>query len=661
MMNGGESGDGTLSVEGGQIKGINCGIAGDGTMELGGATVRATDVNGIGVSVTGSGKLTLYSGEVSGPENGVCIGSGASAILYNGTVKATGEVFPYSIFMEGNPSVIRYTMADLQGSQYYDVDPESPESNYIERQSFAVTLPYPLKVELTEGEPSTVNFTIAGDKLDGSFITLQDQLGASGTLSNASYTVSGNTVAFTPVSAGSAVLSFTDQITYSGTWDLDVNVTAAATPDPDPDPDPDNGSGSSGGSSSGKKTVPDTALNAQILDSRGKAAETASIIINGDKDTAKVEADAAGLDKAFEQSKPDLNGIKTVIVDIPEIKDVHTFDTIFPIEFFTEKNQEKSIMLRTEIASIDMPCNMLSGSGLSGSEKMTLNLKEGDKGSLSEEARRSVGNRPLIQLTLKLGGKQVDWKNPSAPVTVSIPYEPSATELAHPEAIVIWYVDGSGNPVCVPNGRYDAKTGTVVFQTTHFSTYAVAYHPMNYEDVASGAWYQEAVSFIAAREITGGTGNGKFSPNNKLTRGQFMVMLMKAYGLEPDIGVTAGTDNFADAGNTYYTGYLAAVKRLGLSEGIGNNLFAPEREITRQELFTLTYHVLKSIGELPEGDSGKTLTDFSDSGGIAVWAEEAMTTMLAGGIVEGSGGKLSPAGTTTRAQMAQVIYKLLTN
>ena len=64
-------------------------------------------------------------------------------------------------------------------------------------------------------------------------------------------------------------------------------------------------------------------------------------------------------------------------------------------------------------------------------------------------------------------------------------------------------------------------------------------------------------------------------------------------------------------------GYLAAAKRLGISAGVGDNLFAPENAITRQEMFTLLYNGLKVIGKLPRGNSGKTLSDFSDAGDIA--------------------------------------------
>lgn len=199
-----------------------------------------------------------------------------------------------------------------------------------------------------------------------------------------------------------------------------------------------------------------------------------------------------------------------------------------------------------------------------------------------------------------------------------------------------------------------------------------------FNDVASGAWYNTAVNFIAARGITIDTYNRKFGPDVKLTRGYFITLLMRAYNMEPDANPT---DNFADAGNTYYTGYIAAAKRLGISGGVGNNLFVPEKEITRQEMFTLLYNVLKVIDQLPgtlgrataagsdqpvseaddqpQGNLGKTLSDLSDAGQIDSWAKDAMKLFVETGIIGGTDGKLTPLSTTTRAEMAQVLYNLL--
>ncbi|HWP80809.1 MAG TPA: leucine-rich repeat protein [Candidatus Acidoferrum sp.] len=324
--------------------------------------------------------------------------------------------------------------------------------------------------------------------------------------------------------------------------------------------------------------------------------------------------------------------------------------------FVSNPNSGKTLTLGNDFASVTIPSNMLDSiPGVAG-KKAEIIIGQGDKSKLPDDVKAAIGDRPLISLSLLIDGKQTDWNNPSALVTVSIPYTPRAAELENPESIVIWYIDGSGNAVCVPNGHYDPATGTVTFSTTHFSLYAAGYNMVSFNDVASTDWYYKAVSFIAARGITTGTGNGLFSPDAVLTRADFLVMLMRAYGIAPD---TSPADNFSDAGNNYYTGYLAAAKRLGISAGVGNNMYAPGKEITRQEMFTLLYNALKVIGRLPQGDSGKTFSDFSDAGQIDSWAKEALTLLVKTGTVGGNGGKLNPTGTTTRAEMAQVLYNML--
>lgn len=312
------------------------------------------------------------------------------------------------------------------------------------------------------------------------------------------------------------------------------------------------------------------------------------------------------------------------------------------------------LTLNTNLGSITIPGGMLSSTSLTGEAGVTIG--EDGKENLPDDVKSVIGDRRLIQLMLSIDGMQTEWSNPDAPVTVSVPYTPTPEELKNPEGIVVWYIDGSGNHFCITSGRYNPETGMVSFNTTHFSDYAVVYNPVEFHDVNANAWYYKAVNYLAAREITNGTGDGDFSPNAKLTRGEFIVLLMRAYGIEPD---TNSTDNFSDAGNTYYTGYLAAAKRLGITTGVGNNQYAPENEITRQEMFTLLYNALKVIGQLPQGSSGKTLSDYTDAGQIDSWANDAMTLLVETGTVGGNNGALTPLSTTSRAEMAQVLYNLL--
>ncbi|HWR61448.1 MAG TPA: S-layer homology domain-containing protein, partial [Clostridia bacterium] len=303
-------------------------------------------------------------------------------------------------------------------------------------------------------------------------------------------------------------------------------------------------------------------------------------------------------------------------------------------------------------AEITFDAKVLSAISEQAAGEVKITVAKADASSLSEADRQKIGDRPVFDFRVTGGDKTISQFGGT--VTVSVPYTPKEGEDIN--AIVIYYINSKGEAEAVPGCRYDAATGRVIFETDHFSTYAVGYNKISFKDVDQASPYAEAVTFIAARGITGGTGNGNFSPGGTLTRGEFMVMLMRAYNISPD---TSPADNFADAGSTWYTGYLSAAKRLGISNGVGGNLFAPERKITKQELYTLLYNSLKAIDKLPEGDSGKNTSVFSDKADIASWAKDAVSLFVKAGIIETGEGKLSPAGKATRAEMATIMYNLL--
>ena len=76
-------------------------------------------------------------------------------------------------------------------------------------------------------------------------------------------------------------------------------------------------------------------------------------------------------------------------------------------------------------------------------------------------------------------------------------------------------------------------------------------------------------------------------------------------------------------------------------------------------MFTLLYHVLDVLGDLPKSDMGGALSDFSDTNIISDYAKNPIEVLIGGGIIAGSDGKIDPLGSATRAQMAQVLYNLL--
>lgn len=442
---------------------------------------------------------------------------------------------------------------------------------------------------------------------------------------------------------------------------MEKTYTIIAAPKPDDPTEPEHGSSGKG------KTKTSQEPEIRIVNTQTDSSAVATLPASADsagKSSASVSTDymnkaTIAAVKEAEQRGGGITAGITIHIEAPQSSSSVT--TGIPAAAIRQAVEEgiRTFTVSTSIASVSFDSETLSEIAEESAGQVKITAAKADPSQLSGATLKLVGSRPVYQFSVTDGGRAVSRFNGIA--TVSIPYTPQAGEDLN--SIVIYFINSDGVPEAVPQCRYDSEAGTITFQTGHFSLYAVGYHPVTFKDVSSGAWYQEAVSFIASREITTGVAEGKYGPSEKLTRGQFMVMLMKTYGIAPDHSSTA---NFSDAGDTYYTGYLAAAKRLGLSDGVGNNQFAPERKISRQELFTLTYQVLKSIDKLPERNSGKTLTDsgksladFSDSTGLSDWAKDAVNLFVEQGIISGSDGRIAAQEDVTRAQLAQLLYKLL--
>jgi hypothetical protein len=322
--------------------------------------------------------------------------------------------------------------------------------------------------------------------------------------------------------------------------------------------------------------------------------------------------------------------------------------------------QVGSVQLNLDKKVLEAIKSSLAGGNSAGDVRISISAlnTQDELARYSQEAgqnlKNKLGDRPMYSLTITAGNQTIsDFQG--GVVTVTLPYSQQKGE--HPQAIVIYYVDSSGHLLVNSSSYYHPASKTVSFRTNHFSVFAVGYNEKSFADVSAHAWYNEAVTFAAARGITNGISESQFGPELMVTRGDFLVLLMRAYGLDADPAVK---DNFVDAGNTYYTPYLATAKKLGLVNGVGDNRFKPEASISRQDMIVMIYNVLERIGELPVApDNGKAVTDFKDGEEIAAYADKAMKLMVESGVLSGSNGQLLPKDSSTRAQTMQVLFSLM--
>ncbi len=175
-----------------------------------------------------------------------------------------------------------------------------------------------------------------------------------------------------------------------------------------------------------------------------------------------------------------------------------------------------------------------------------------------------------------------------------------------------------------------------------------------YVDVPEDHWAASDIEKVVKAGIFKGTSANTFEPDLKVDRAQFVTLIYRMAG-EPEV---EGASEFTDVASDSY--YAAAVKWCadnGIVLGVGEGLFAPNWEITREQMFTLLYRYAQFMGMESKGEDD--LSDFSDADSISDWAKEAARWSVGNEYILGSGGVLRPTDESVRAEAATVICRFL--
>ncbi|WP_419822623.1 polysaccharide lyase family 8 super-sandwich domain-containing protein [Anoxybacterium hadale] len=340
-------------------------------------------------------------------------------------------------------------------------------------------------------------------------------------------------------------------------------------------------------------------------------------------------------------------------INVPKAEGASAYEIVVPATVLMS-DAAKKIDIATELGRVSVPGNMLDTANAAGANNVGLTIAKTDRDMFGSAVRSQIGERPAIALNVSINGKETTWSNPQAPVTVGIPYTPTAGELANPEHIVIWYVDEEGKAVPVPTGKYDSETGTVTFTTTHSGNYAVAYVVKSFGDIGGYPWSSKEIEVMAAKGVINGTSETTFHPSADIKRADFMVMLVKALGL-----TAKPQGNFSDVSpSAYYAEALATARALGITTGVGNNKFDPNAKISREDMMVLSARAMNMAGRSLGTASDAEMKGYSDSSQISGYALKDVAALIEAGVIKGSGNSINPKKTATRAETAVIIYNL---
>lgn len=360
------------------------------------------------------------------------------------------------------------------------------------------------------------------------------------------------------------------------------------------------------------------------------------------------------MDRLYGGAVPDESGVKRIEIEIQGQEGANEYETVFPPGILTSDGHTGDIVLKTPLGTLVIPNNMFKPGDVEGQSDISISLKLLDSGELSESLRQAAGGRPVIQLSVRVGGKLVSWNNPDAPVKVLMPYSPTEQEAAAPDCIVVLCVDDPQNPVVVSSGFYNPETQTVTFTLHHFSLYTIGFIEKTFGDLAGYAWAKPQIEALAARGIIKGVSQTSFAPSAHITRADFLCLLIRACGL------TATVDsNFEDVKETdYFYEPVGIAKKYGIATGIDNRNFRPGDKITRQDMMVLAERAMRLMGKLKAEGSASDLAMFKDADRISPYALSKVAAMVKEGIIQGSNNMINPLDNTTRAEAAVVIYRL---
>ena len=171
-----------------------------------------------------------------------------------------------------------------------------------------------------------------------------------------------------------------------------------------------------------------------------------------------------------------------------------------------------------------------------------------------------------------------------------------------------------------------------------------------FADVKSGSWYEAAVLYARANGFFDGTSATTFEPEGPMTRAMFVTVLGRMAGVKA--ADYAGATDFTDvAEGTWYAPFVKWAARYGITTGTGNGKFSPDGRITREEMAVFFVRYFETFDAMPKADTTVT-TKPADLNEVSSWAQDAVLKLWALGLLNGDGKSFAPKDKATRAQTA---------
>lgn len=178
-----------------------------------------------------------------------------------------------------------------------------------------------------------------------------------------------------------------------------------------------------------------------------------------------------------------------------------------------------------------------------------------------------------------------------------------------------------------------------------------------FTDLSDNAWYSDSAKYVLENGLMKGVTDTTFAPNENLTRAMLVTVLYRAEN-EP---ATNRSIPFSDVDmGAYYASAVSWAKQNGIVNGVTENEFAPNIDITREQIATIMHRYAMYKGDDVESGENTNILFYDDSNSISDYAISSMQWATGSGLIKGkTESTLNPLDNATRAEAATILYRFV--
>lgn len=176
-----------------------------------------------------------------------------------------------------------------------------------------------------------------------------------------------------------------------------------------------------------------------------------------------------------------------------------------------------------------------------------------------------------------------------------------------------------------------------------------------FSDVASDAWYYDAVSYVSENQLMSGTSATTFAPDRTLTRAMFVTILSRIAHVGADSYYASDFTDVEDG--SWCTNGIEWAYNQGIVSGYSDGTFGAQKPVTREQMAAIISRTIAESG-VKLADAASVPAAFKDADSVVFYARNGLELMRRTGIIQGDAqGNFNPKANTTRAQAAVIFMR----